>query len=315
MTNYDLIDRYLAGECTPDEAARVRATAEADPRLRELLSTLPPATRGDGAGSWNVDAAWAALNRPKAVARRKPFPWMRVAAVLVVGAALGVIGRGFDQPRTQEQSVASQSYSAPAGAPREVTLADGSIVTIAPHSTLTVPVTFPGSGRDVYLDGEAFFQVTHDAAKPYIVHAHDSQTRVLGTTFNVSAYANAPIEVVVATGRVQLSSPESRAQHVLIPGQLGRLDAGAISVETVDVDAYTSWRQGLTFRAMRFDAALPRLERWFGVDIEIADANLASQRLTAFFDHQALEDVLDALAATLNARYERTGTRIVFHSN
>lgn len=318
----ELIDRYLAGEASPAEQARVREAAESDPRIRELIAALPAASRPPEVTSWDADRAWARLQagepagEPANPPARGPrtMPWLRLAALLVVGLALVLVWRSYTRPPTS--SAASQSYSAAAGTPLTVSLADGTTVTLAPHSTLRAPARFPERSRDVYLDGEAFFQVTHDAARPYIVHTRDSQVEVLGTSFNVAAYADAPIiEVVVESGRVQLSADATSSNRVLRPGELGRLDAaGVISVEAVNVEQYTSWRRGLTFTALRFEDAVPRLERWFGVQIEIADRTLADQRLTVVFGQQELADVLDALATGLNARYERTANGIVFHS-
>jgi transmembrane sensor len=311
----DLLDRYLAGECTPEEKARVTALAATDADLRRLLAELPKAVRSPDEPQWNVDQAFSRVTAARATQSRRAVPWRRIAAAIVITLGVAVVWQSRRTPDSAGPEIAAQSYSAPLGSPHEVTLSDGSKVTLAPGSRLNVPATFPARGRDVYLTGEAFFEVAHDAARPYVVHAAHAQTRVLGTSFNVSAYADIPeVSVVVVTGRVQLSGAAQPGRE-LTPGQLGTLEpSGAVTVEPVDVEAYTNWLRGLSFNSVRFADALPRLERWFGVRLIIADRELGEKRLTAFFAQQSLSDVLDALATTLNARYERSADRITFHA-
>jgi len=122
------------------------------------------------------------------------------------------------------------------------------------------------------------------------------------------------LEVVVVTGRVLLQPNRGGELAVVEAGSAGRLSAsGALTLSSVDVRDYTGWKEGrLVFRDRTFADVVPQLERWYGVDIEIADARLADTRLTALLDKQSLDDVLDVLAETLGAQHARRGNQIVF---
>ena len=140
---------------------------------------------------------------------------------------------------------------------------------------------------------------------------------MLGTSFNVSTHPNGAVEVAVVTGRVELKSSQRDAARatVLTPGQAGRLEGAAeIVVRTVDVNDYTAWQQGrLVFRDVSLAEVSTTLERWYDVDFQINDPTLGQSHVTAFFEKQTLTEVVDVLAETLGARYERTGNTITFY--
>jgi ferric-dicitrate binding protein FerR (iron transport regulator) len=140
---------------------------------------------------------------------------------------------------------------------------------------------------------------------------------VLGTSFNVSAHPNGAVDVAVVTGRVELrpSQRDATRAAVLTPGQAGRLEGDAeITVRTVDVNDYIAWQQGrLVFRDVSLEEVSTTLERWYDVDFQINDSTLARSHVTAFFEKQTVTEVVDVLAETLGARYERTGNSISFY--
>jgi ferric-dicitrate binding protein FerR (iron transport regulator) len=211
---------------------------------------------------------------------------------------------------------ALQELRTAAGETRTVTLPDSSRVTLAPGTVLRAPAVFAAADRQVQLEGEAFFDVRADSLRPFIVLTRNARTRVLGTSFLVSEFeTDRAAELVVVTGRVEFGSRRMGQPTVITPGQAARVsEDGALVVRSdVDTAERTAWLQGrLVFRDVSFADAIPALERWYGVDIEVSDSTLARARLTAFFERQSLNEVLDLLAETLGARYERTGNRITY---
>jgi transmembrane sensor len=298
--DFTLIDRYLAGEATPEERRQLEQDAEAMAVVRGLHTTPP---------SWDTDAAWQRLarNRPRRIA-----PWLRIAALLVI--ALGVSVVLMSRRNAPAVSIAAAEHTTAVGERRTVTLADGSTVVLAPATSLRVPVTFGDSTRDVYLTGEAFFEVAHDAAKPFIVHTRLAQTEVLGTAFNVRAYQNDTMtEVALQRGKVGVRPVDSDIVLLMNPGQIVRATAIAAAYDTThtDVSAFTSWATGqLSFNNWTLSAIVERLEAWYGVDIAIADAQLARTRVTAYLPAGTLEEVLTAISETAGASFERVGSTI-----
>lgn len=300
--DFDLIDRYLAGEATAAE----RAALEADPAAAAIIAGLRTAPE-----QWNAEAAWQ-RTRAQLPRERSRAPWLRIAALLVLALGVGVLllARGGDST----ESVAAAEYQTAAGERRTITLTDGSRIVLAPATHLRVPADFGVKDRAVHLTGEAFFDVAHDAGKHFIVRTRLAHTEVLGTAFNVRAYASDSVtEVALQRGKVGVRPTDSDLVVLMEPGQVVYATALAARYDTtrVDLAAYTSWADGqLTFQDWPLDRIVDRLEAWYGVDIRIADATLARTRVSAFLPAGKLDEVLDAIAETAGAEYHTSGSTI-----
>jgi transmembrane sensor len=312
-TDFEEFDRYLSGEASAEERARLDARAATDPRFRELLS----AARGEPI-AWDTNRAWTELRgrmlrQPRTRAAWRA-PGFALAAMLVIALGVLVVQQRRESLRSTTQ-VAQLEYTTSVGERKTVTLTDGSAVELAPASRLRVASDFRRADRTVTLEGEAFFQVTRDSTRPFIVRSAVAETRVLGTSFDVSAYGGSSVQVAVTSGRVRVQAVQARDSAVLSAGQVAEVQqSGDVEVRAVDVADLTGWREGrLVFRDLSFAEAGAVLERWYGIDVVIADSTLANTHVTAFFQQQPLEDVLQALAETVGARYQRAATRVTFY--
>ncbi len=322
------LDRHLTGEASPDEERAVREWIAADPARAEVLRQLRAghAAAGDER-RWDVDAAWmrvmararsTPMRRIDTVRPRFSAPgWRVAAAVLLIAAAYGTWQAV--KPASSRQ-VAMRELVAPNGRRTTATLGDGSRVVLNAGSRLGYAADIARGSRDVYLDGEAYFEVTHDAARPFRVHARGGVAHDLGTRFTVRAYPElSRVEVVVTEGKVSLrrDDPAATDSVVLVAGQRGRLPAtGSPIVESgVDTAAFLGWTGGsLVLEGLSLEDAIPQLERWFDVEIRVADPALASRRVLARFRDETLTQVLDALCLALGARYERAGRVVTLHT-
>ncbi len=171
----------------------------------------------------------------------------------------------------------------PYGKTSELILPDGTKVFLNAGSRLIYPDLFTGDTRDVFLVGEAYFEVEHDSKHPFIVQVNELRIKDLGTKFNVSAYpSDGRIETVLTEGKVSIQPGNSglfTRSTELIPGQLASFNKQnlQISVESVNVDDYILWTQGV----MRFETAelsriIKKLERYFNVRFEYKDPMLGS---------------------------------------
>jgi transmembrane sensor len=334
--------RYFAGECSESEVADIRAWAASDATRTELLDDLRRAwaASAEAPTEWDETAAWARLQARMGVARsggtagsggfgaggplrsrtgaRLPQAsswWQAAAAIallLIGGSALVYLG---DRPASAPR-VASQEVSTDKGERARMQLADGTRVIIGPESRLEVMGGFGDSAREVWLTGEAFFQVSPDAARPFLVHAGTSVTRVLGTEFNVRAYPEDPeVRVVVAEGRVWVQPAGHDTGAEILPGELAEVRLGATEVVTrrVHVDSHVAWRNGrIVFDRTPLGHVCVELERWYGVSVRVGDPELTRYRLTASFRDQPLSEVLDVIAASLDVTHVRTGNTVVF---
>jgi len=188
--------------------------------------------------------------------------------------------------------------------------------------------------------GRAYFNVVHDASRPFTVTAAGVRIRDVGTAFEVDAYAakdrtahaTPRTQVVVVSGSVLFeathSEPPARlhedgsvsappASAIVTAGQLARLDdqAHATLIEHVDVADWLSWTTGdLVFRDVPLQDAVVELERWYDVDIVVADSALARRHITATFHDETLPQVLRSLALVLHARFERSDHTVTLRS-
>ena len=189
----------------------------------------------------------------------------------------------------------------PYGKKFRLQLSDGTLVHLNAGTTLRYPVKFiAGENRQVFLDGEAFFDVAKDQKHPFIVNADALNVRVLGTHFNVSNYPeDAATDVVLVEGSVGMyrSNEEFDAAKntILKPGFKGSFNREntVISTKAVITDIYTSWiNGGLTFRNMTFKNIITKLERRYNVTIINKNEKLANEKFNASFSDESIEKVM-----------------------
>ncbi|MBA3403577.1 MAG: FecR domain-containing protein [Gemmatimonadaceae bacterium] len=209
-----------------------------------------------------------------------------------------------------------------------VLLDDETRVTLGVASRLRYPASLNSGPRHVYLNGEAYFEVSRRSGQPFTVHGGRTITRVLGTKFGVRAYStDVNVEVVVAEGSVEFLpsiTPSQRdVQHarpffggkVLTKGDVGRATAGgAVTlIRNADPAEYLSWTTGqLVFRDQPFAQAARQISRAYDVDMRIESQALAARRINGRFREQPLADLLEALSLALDSDYRRTGRTVTF---
>jgi transmembrane sensor len=323
-----LLARYLAHECTPAEAAAVRQWIAADPeheraieRLRAAFEAAPPPhERPDidamwdrvrkGAGRGTGSAMFGTADR-FATVRRRRFP---VGVLAAAGVLITVVVADRAISRWSGTHGAVREVATSIGQRATIDLADGSRVILGPRSRLRMPEPFGARSRDVTLDGEAYFEVQHDDAHPFRVHAAGGVAQDIGTRFVVRAYAGeSAVRVVVAEGKVSVS----RAGGVpvaLTAGQLASIDAqGTTVVRPVDTTAYVAFTDGrLVFDGTSLGEVVAELGRWYDLDIHLAAPEFAGRHISASFTGLDENDVLGAVAVAAGLRYTRHGRTVTF---
>ena len=175
-------------------------------------------------------------------------------------------------------------------------------------STITYPNAFVSKNREVEINGEAFFEVAHDAEHPFIVKANQINVEVLGTQFNVKAYEEDDwIEVSLSEGKVEVQSKDKKRRIFLSPGEQAYYDKHnhSLTTRTVDIAHYTSWRNGIYyFRALPLKEIVKQLERIFNVNICITSSNIEDIILTGdFLRGENLEQILRVITADKRLKY------------
>ena len=195
----------------------------------------------------------------------------------------------------------------------QLTLSDGTKVWLNADSKLTYPTTFIGDQRLVKLQGEAYFEVKHNAAKPFLVQCGDHTVKVLGTSFNVQSYADlAQSRITLVEGSVQLHNQGGLSQ-VLKPNEQAIVSKDNMSIRQVNAQQYVVWKDGIiVLDKQDIQSIIPQLERWY--DVEFNRSGIPDQTPTLSGEIPrdiSLSTVLAALGDQLKLKFEIKGRRVM----
>jgi transmembrane sensor len=343
---WTIIARYLENSCTAAERDAVERWASEDPRNREELESLRrtwiraallPSGRRIDAMFDELSARMRAskldsvesqsklansrnprrpgpLPRRLSIARPQANPFLRMAAIAAV--VIIVVGSVLQARRHVTPSQASQQrveeYHSTTGQRARITLPDSSTVIMAPESYVRYAANVAAANsRMVTLDGQALFTVTRSAGVPFIVQARGVTTHVLGTSFSVRSYAtDTAVQVVVAEGRVAVGSTVLGTGDVAMkmPGRAIVVSRGTAVTERL------AWAEGrLVFSGVLLRDAIPDLERWYGIEIEVTDPILLDRLVTTTLGTTTASRAMELVAFVVEGRLELNGSRAIIH--
>lgn len=222
-------------------------------------------------------------------------------------------GQKIDQQSTQDGQMVYNTLVVPYGKRSSVSLSDGSKVWLNSGSKLVFPANFISKNREVYIEGEAIFEVSHDKEHPFIVKSEGQQIEVLGTVFNVSAYHDdANVLTILKSGSVKVGygskNAQGTAQSITIsPGTLANLDLdhSKITTQPVDVEKYFSWRDGIfIFKNDSLESIMKKISRYYNMDIIIENHELANTSFSGYLDvKDNIENVIKTIRETTKFEY------------
>lgn len=310
----ELLEKYLAGKCSKDE----------ERLLHEFYDSFQKDT------SWNTKLGpeeKMKLELQESINKRiqkeeKGTPkiyslqfYMRVAAVLILVTFIGMGGRYIYLQKEKNPLALTEKATQP-GQKSTLVLSDGTQIRLNSMSKITFLEEFSDKTREVFLEGEAFFDVAHNETRPFIIRTGGLTTQVLGTSFNVKAFPGEEIEVTVATGKVQVSrttlakslpknynentteSPlegERSSVVYLVPNEQATFSpaTGIIEKHEVKLDNYLAWKEGIIqFDNVELGDAVKTLERWYGVTITFQKEKTKHCRIQGSYKDENLFNIL-----------------------
>lgn len=345
-----LLHKYLSGESTEEEKAEVEQWLQESPHNQEKMNDMkqiwdiPPGKRiaVDPEDAWELfrnrvleKPKRSHINTGRSTGRRDVHRTyqnkdrqqdnsVRLMAYFAATAAVILVAFLFTYNSAQDSVVpefelSMQEITTEKGQRTTVRLSDGTRVQLNGDSKLMIPENFKESHRIVTLEGEAYFEVVPGQSNNFFVHANNSVTRVLGTKFNVRAYPDDDsVEVVVAEGRVSMSSDENmHAPEVqLTQNQRGKLSGNGevMAAPIEDASLYLGWTQGkLTFHNTPVQEIKTRLERWFDIEVVlVGDFSTNEKLLTGTFENVPLSLVLGSISLSLDLQYQQEGNVVIF---
>jgi transmembrane sensor len=313
-------------------------------RLQEEASGLPghfapPVPAPDTVGPVRLIASTAEPIHHTATGRRRLVWRSAAAALLFILGGYGIFHYYFSG-RQALYSLAWQEKYTERKSMSKMILADGSSVTLNADSRLKYPAIFDGPNREVYLTGEAFFDIQKDPDHPFIIHTDKMTIRVLGTSFNVKSYpGDAVMETTLLKGSVEVTFPDRPADKIILrpSDKLVIRNATAMADSATDVTAgkekakaiskgspetkytltgltyyrnqhntivETSWVDNkLVFSNEEFQSVARRMERWYGVSIVFDREDLKTIPFTGYFQKENITEALYALQLSEKFRY------------
>jgi ferric-dicitrate binding protein FerR (iron transport regulator) len=308
---YELIGKYLALQASQLEISELEKWVKESPEHEKLfleykrLWVMSEFSKAND--SIDVESEWKKLKsklfaedvKVKSLyenTRSGIFsPLLRYAAIFITLIALaGVFYLLFSKPEMEELTATNSIIT--------TQLPDGSEVTLNLGSKLIFPSKFKGDTRSLKLEGDAFFKVTPDKTKTFIVQASQVVVKVLGTSFYLNAKAEQPdVQVTVNSGKVSFGA--GTEQVILIAGEQGIFDKekGTIDKMANEDENFISWKtKKMVFHNEKLEVVFRKIEQTYGTTIIIISPEILECRLTATFDNQSLERVMEILKATFN---------------
>ena len=279
--------------------------------IEKTLDKLVASTRSPR-GRYSASESWKLLERRLVPPRTKRLRLFRLAGV-VAASVLLCFASWFIYDYWKP--VAMQTVSAGA-AISVITLPDQTKVTLNRYSSLTYPDRFKEDRREVQLQGEAYFEVAHDTQKPFVVSTEDMSIRVLGTKFNVKAYAeDEAVYTTLVSGSVRTNNKQSTYSTLLSPNEQCIYYPGNNRMETrkIDPQTFLGWVQGrFIFENETLEEILKQLGRWYDTEIFYQNPRVAKYRFTGNVDRfDQISTLLHMIEKTYPVSFTINGRTIV----
>ncbi|OGU54233.1 MAG: hypothetical protein A2V66_12300 [Ignavibacteria bacterium RBG_13_36_8] len=337
----EILARYLSGESTVEGKKTVEEWLRSNPQNAKVINVLKTIWENAKVTSdpSDVQSLWEELQQKDGITESsedtnaktirlknenrffsifKPTTGqvLRYAAVFII---LMLLPYFVYQYITSDKSGSTsdwKSLTVAYGDQSGITLEDGTKITLDAGSTIQYPEHFPNQNREVKLNGEAFFDVTHNPNKPFIVKTNNTKVKVLGTQFNIRSWEENKVEVIVADGKVSFSSEKNRSETVILErGFASELSPEGIPINpySIDLDKSFSWMKGeITFSNTKLSEVLNQVERWYDITIILLDSGVGNEKVSVFIQKHSLDETLKLITALIDSKYEKNGKTITF---
>lgn len=308
----DILYKFFDGKASPEEKKTVRAWLEATPqnekelfREREFFDAMI------------LSGKTQAITSKK---RIRPFYVRAMQEIIKIAAIFAIFitcGIYFHQSEIKKIGQTISTITVPAGQRVNLALPDGTNVWLNARSKMSYPAAFTGDQREITLDGEAYFEVSHNAEKPFIVQTSKCKVEVLGTKFNVEAYSDSEdFNTALMEGSVKVINNENPSGPVLLsPNHMVYLKNGKLSASPIsDFDVYR-WKEGLIcFRNMNFERLMLRFEKCYGIQIVVENKTLVNYICSGKFRiSDGIDNALRILQKDAKYSFERNKDESVIY--
>ncbi|MCU0461449.1 MAG: FecR domain-containing protein [Bacteroidales bacterium] len=287
-----------------------------DKELEILAPGVSDAEETDVDRAWNK--VWSRMNEQATVISLKPDRqlFIRSRLIRVAAAILVLIGLGTTAIYIGNSDALIKTIIASTGDDQKnqaVSLPDGSSIILNRNTRLSYKSNFGKRSRQVSLSGEAFFEITADASKPFTIDAGKASVKVVGTSFNViTDNVDSAVEVFVTSGKVMLTDNSGIRDITLEPGDVGTMDSKHAQKTLNQNPNYMSWNTGkLNYDGQSLEIVFRDLKRVYNMDIKADDPAILSNRWTSPIDIQSRDTIIRLICTSFNLSYTKDGN--VYH--
>ena len=227
---------------------------------------------------------------------------------LILGSGILYVSGIFNQ---ETNSVDWHEIVTSPGEKSVISLSDGSKITLNAESKLRYPYQFDKGPREVYLEGEAYFEVHHNSSQPFIVHSENLSTTVLGTKFDVSAYSGSKIITVsLLEGKVKVSKSEKeKINEICVLNQKEKLmynkEKNISSFEPLDSLEAVGWKDNIyKFENEPLSEVLTQLARAYGLELKLTDRSVLKQKITIKFEKDSIQTIIEVIKSLTGLDYK-----------
>lgn len=311
---YEQIARYLAGECNDKEKKQIREWIRENPETMDELTRIWENTPQN---SFTPDVEQALQNVHRSIDTRKKNRSRRLFILISSAAAIliivGLFGIRSLNTSEEDKTRTFLTLSTNANERKGFLLPDGSNIWLNASSTLRYPEEFEGDTREVYLEGEAFFDITSNSDKPFIIMANNTVTQVVGTSFSIRAVKKEPeVVVTVATGIVNFSAGDENHHIVLRQGEQGICKELKLEKKLNHDPNVFAWRTHvMAFRDTPLKDVAKIIESTYRIPVTV-DKSIAELEITTTFNKLQLQEVVNIIEMTLQVNAEITKDGVLF---
>jgi transmembrane sensor len=346
-----LLIRFIVGEANEKEKLKIEQWLKKDVTHQQLMQSLEKVLHESQIDlrGWNEDGLWEKFASKAGVTLsqagspddiklrsdvnifqglfRSAMEWwfgvhtsmfqytvrFAVILVLILGGVIGTAAyfKQLQEKRELAYQSTYQEYSTQKSERSTLLLSDGTSIHLNSATKIRFPLVFAKEKREIFLDGEAFFEVAHNKTSPFIVHTEDANIRVLGTIFNVTSYSeDNKTQVIVSEGQVALAGVKQQDEVLLHRNQVSRIIKGGTpsTAEVIRTEKYLAWlKNQMVFDNATFAEVIKQLSRKYDVEFEVHDSSLLKRHIVATFSTESLSQIIRSLSLSLRFHYEQRG--------
>lgn len=338
--NEELLKKFLNDQCSQEEIKKIKSWANSPNNKSQLFSLLEEKWKGlnvqterdfvyenlfrkitDRISEKESTKSLKAIPAIQTSFRRYTgyFYYSKVAAtvaIFIIVSVFFVLNFNSFQQNSFSSAIAYVTKSTSIGQKLTFRLPDGTAIILNAASSIKYPEHFSEGKREVFLSGEAFFNVVKDTASPFMVHSDNITTTALGTSFNIKATDN-EVEVALTTGKVSVEYQDVKSRPnekiYLYPGEMAiyKPKLKNIRKENFNVAEITAWKEGsIHFNHVPLNEIMKRLGQRYGVTISLDNKISGDKKLTGEFNNENLESILQGLCFSLECKYIINGKNV-----